>query len=560
MIRSASTTSNGSPRADSSAHRNSAADSDRAVVSARSGSVRAASLRRCSSAAVSASCAHLASPCGGRTPPSARPLRTQMPIRPDGLLRVIGLAVRPGPIGVPPLEQAELSHHRHGVGRKTVQPRPRLRHRRLPSAPQQSVHGEHIPAPSDRHAARHHDVGCGAVPPHPSAAPTRPRSQQPPQPGPARSKQRRASPTAKPNSCSSPNATPTSSPGPTPLDRSQPRTSSVLTARSNVRGRVWHGLLVGHTGGVLFEQLALASPPSPPPPSAPRRSRPWPPSCVKRPRTRSEPRSRSPATPSKGRSISWATISDVRAEPASEATLTINDVHEAIDALAAMGGGGSVGSPPRTGARTAGQGDRARAAVIRAILGGELAKGALDGVMAAAVAKAADVSLAEVQRRRHVHRDSSRAGLGSRLLPRQPGLGGNRAQSTHPVQPMLASPAASIADALAETGLASVEWKLDRTDPGPPRGRRCSALHPQPERRHRSSGRSRRGRARLCPAAILSRRRGARSRRRGHPSRFQDTMGDFGADAAGIGAGRGRACRRSSSTPSTPAPASSTSR
>ena len=40
--------------------------------------------------------------------------------------------------------------------------------------------------------------------------------------------------------------------------------------------------------------------------------------------------------------VGWATIYDVRPDPASQPTLTIDDVHRAIDSLAAVGGGGSV--------------------------------------------------------------------------------------------------------------------------------------------------------------------------------------------------------------------------
>ena len=59
-----------------------------------------------------------------------RPLRTQVPVRSNGLLRVVRLAV---PVALP-VEQPELTHRRHGVGGKTVQPRPRFRYGRPPSA------------------------------------------------------------------------------------------------------------------------------------------------------------------------------------------------------------------------------------------------------------------------------------------------------------------------------------------------------------------------------------------------------------------------------------------
>jgi DNA ligase-1 len=111
---------------------------------------------------------------------------------------------------------------------------------------------------------------------------------------------------------------------------------------------------------------------------------------------------------------------------------------------------------------------------------------------------------------------------------------------SHPIQPMLAAPAASIADALDGTGLASVEWKLD--------GARIQA--------HRAGGevhlytrnlndvtdrlggvvevvRSLPGDDLVLDGEVLG------VDDSGTPRRFQDTMGDFGADANGPSAGRG---------------------
>ena len=99
--------------------------------------------------------------------------------------------------------------------------------------------------------------------------------------------------------------------------------------------------------------------------------------------------------------------------------------------------------------------------MIRAILGGELRQGALDGVMAAAVAKAADVSLAEVQRGAMFAGSLATAAAG-RPHRRQPGPGGDRAQS----DPSGAADARLTGRqrrrrARRRRGSASVEWKLD---------------------------------------------------------------------------------------------------
>jgi len=117
------------------------------------------------------------------------------------------------------------------------------------------------------------------------------------------------------------------------------------------------------------------------------------------------------------------------------------------------------------------------------------------------------------------------------------GLDAVALQPGRAVGPMLASPATDVADALAETGLASVEWKLD--------GARVQA--------HRSGGDVRlftrnlndvTGRlpgvvelvAGLPGGDLVLDGEAAGITEDGAPRKFQDTMGDFGADA---GTGRG---------------------
>ncbi|HZI46050.1 MAG TPA: hypothetical protein VFD53_12555, partial [Ilumatobacter sp.] len=79
--------------------------------------------------------------------------------------------------------------------------------------------------------------------------------------------------------------------------------------------------------------------------------------------------------------VGWATIYDVRPDPASQPTLTIDDVHTAIDALAAVGGGGSVARRRELLRDLLTKATEPEQQMIRAILGGELRQGALDGVM-----------------------------------------------------------------------------------------------------------------------------------------------------------------------------------
>jgi DNA ligase-1 len=237
--------------------------------------------------------------------------------------------------------------------------------------------------------------------------------------------------------------------------------------------------------------------------------------------------------------VGWATIYDVRPDPAPDPTMTVDDVHRTIDSLAAVGGGGSVARRRELLRDLLARATEPEQQMIRAILGGELRQGALDGVMAAAVAKAADVPLAEVQRGA-MFTGSLATAARVALTEGSRGLAAIELSPTHPVQPMLASPAASIAEALADTGLASVEWKLD--------GARIQA--------HRKVGGVRLYTRNLND--VTDRLGGVVEVVRalpggdlvldgevlgvddtGTPRRFQDTMGDFGADATSIGAGRG---------------------
>jgi len=94
------------------------------------------------------------------------------------------------------------------------------------------------------------------------------------------------------------------------------------------------------------------------------------------------------------------------------------------------------------------------------LLLGELRQGALEGVLAEAVAKAAEMPAAEV--RRAVMLAGALPPVAAAALESgAAGLARFRLRVLEPVQPMLAQPAADVADALASLGEAALEWKLD---------------------------------------------------------------------------------------------------
>lgn len=168
--------------------------------------------------------------------------------------------------------------------------------------------------------------------------------------------------------------------------------------------------------------------------------------------------------------VGWATIAGAgeaaRAEqeadrpPATEPTLTIGDLDAAITELQRTTGAGS------TAARHAVLGDLLTRATpaetdfVRRLLLGDLRQGALEGIMADAVAKAAGVPLAAVRRAAMLAGDLPRVACLA-LAGGEAALAGVGLEVLRPVQPMLASTAASVGEALAAMGRSSVEWKLD---------------------------------------------------------------------------------------------------
>src|SRR5205823_12614127 len=96
----------------------------------------------------------------------------------------------------------------------------------------------------------------------------------------------------------------------------------------------------------------------------------------------------------------------------------------------------------------------------RRLLLGELRQGALEGVMADAVARAAGMPAPAVRRAVMLAGDLPRAAAAA-LTGGEDALAAIGLQVLRPVQPMLASTSADAAEAVSALGLSSVEWKLD---------------------------------------------------------------------------------------------------
>ncbi len=162
--------------------------------------------------------------------------------------------------------------------------------------------------------------------------------------------------------------------------------------------------------------------------------------------------------PHQGRlGVGWVTISNLHVDSAMDSSLTIHDVDHALTQVAAFEGTGSQGERLRVMRALWSEATKAEQNHLYRVLTGELRQGANEGVVADAVAKAGGQPIAAVRRAAMLLGDLGRA---AHLALTGQSLDVGLTPLTA-VQPMLAGTSASVADALAEIGLASVEWKLD---------------------------------------------------------------------------------------------------
>ncbi|VXB63490.1 hypothetical protein ARTHRO9AX_180536 [Arthrobacter sp. 9AX] len=167
------------------------------------------------------------------------------------------------------------------------------------------------------------------------------------------------------------------------------------------------------------------------------------------------------ARPRQGRvGVGWRGMSAAMGKPAAEPSLTVADLDAALDRLLATAGAGSAAGRAVTLRTLTAAATQREQDFIAGVLLGELRTGALEGVLTDAVARAADRPSEAVRRAAMLSGD-----LGATALL---ALTGTAAELDavglvvgRPVQPMLASTAASVGAALEVTGEASVEYKLD---------------------------------------------------------------------------------------------------
>ena len=158
--------------------------------------------------------------------------------------------------------------------------------------------------------------------------------------------------------------------------------------------------------------------------------------------------------------VGWATLVSLDAPHPTRPSLTVADLDRAITDIQATTGGGSAAARRQRLAELFGRATPAEADFIRRMLVGELRQGALESVAADAIARAGGVAPDLVRRALMLSGDLG-ATAHAALREGETGLRSIGLVLLRPIQPMLASTAPGVADALARTGHASVEWKLD---------------------------------------------------------------------------------------------------
>jgi ATP-dependent DNA ligase I len=157
--------------------------------------------------------------------------------------------------------------------------------------------------------------------------------------------------------------------------------------------------------------------------------------------------------------VGWAAVRQLP-PAASTSTLTLLDVDAALRRLGETTGPGSQAARRELLALTLGRATETEQRFLVALLCGELRQGALDGVMADAVAKAASVPPAAVRRARMLTGELGGVAAAA-IAEGESGLARFRLELLRPVQPMLAQTADDLADALGRVVPAALEWKLD---------------------------------------------------------------------------------------------------
>jgi DNA ligase 1 len=158
--------------------------------------------------------------------------------------------------------------------------------------------------------------------------------------------------------------------------------------------------------------------------------------------------------------VGWRTLQHIRPAPAAESRLEVLDVHRRLDELAGARGPGSRKAKTDILEGLLADATTDEQQFLYRLIIGELRQGALEGIVAQAVAQAWDLPESQVRRAWMLAGDlgavaAAAATGGTEALARY------RLTLFRPLRPMLAQSSETAADAVAEVGRALVDHKLD---------------------------------------------------------------------------------------------------
>lgn len=156
--------------------------------------------------------------------------------------------------------------------------------------------------------------------------------------------------------------------------------------------------------------------------------------------------------------VGWRSATADRPGPAATASLSVDDVDQAFTTLAGAKGAGSSGVRRTALTALMGRATAAEQDFLLRVITGELRTGALAGVLTDAVAVAAALPKDLVRRAAMLSGD---LGVTAQTALAGGDLARIDLRAGVPVQPMLASSAPTVAEAVAAAGPAAVEYKLD---------------------------------------------------------------------------------------------------
>ena len=157
--------------------------------------------------------------------------------------------------------------------------------------------------------------------------------------------------------------------------------------------------------------------------------------------------------------VGWAALKELP-PPGREPTLEVLEVDAVVSRLQSISGRGSQAARREELAALFARATEPEQRLLTGLFLGELRQGALEGVMTDAVAKAADLPLADVRRAAMLAGDLA-AVADAAIRDGADGLAHFRLIPLQPVGPMLAQTAADIPGALERVDAAYLEWKLD---------------------------------------------------------------------------------------------------